>query len=192
VAMKVHDIVRTCEVSLVLWNPISWQTLTAAAFRILNIIFNKHRLRKSTLLSNLRNDALYMAKGPTAITRNISRHKRLPSSDYRSYFMFGDAGFDVAMFMSLTTALWHNCTEFEFQFRCNDSVYSAVWLLTFGRTVLPLCGAIECCPHDVTAHKSLKHEHVVSSFLLRLFISSFRSLRSSCPVLFLKVCLSFF
>jgi hypothetical protein len=136
--MKNHDIVRRCEVSLVLWNPISCQTQTANAFRILNIIFNKHHLRKNTLLSNLRNDALYMAKRQPAITRNSSHHKRLPSSDYCSYFMFGDAGFDVEMFTSPTTVLCHIFAEIAFQFWRNDNVYSEMCLLTFGRTVLPL------------------------------------------------------
>jgi len=112
--MKIHDIVRTCEVSLVLWNPIRWQTQTATALRNLNIIVNKHNFRKNTQLSNVRNDALYMAKRQTAITRNISQDKCLSSRDYCSYSMFGGAGFDAEMCTSPTTVLCHNFVEIAF------------------------------------------------------------------------------
>jgi len=44
-----------------------------------------------------------MAKRQTAIKRNISHHKRLASSNYCSYFMFGDAGFELEFFTSSTT-----------------------------------------------------------------------------------------
>jgi hypothetical protein len=37
-------------------------------------------------------DAMLMTKRQTGTTRNISNHKRMLSSGYQSYVMFGDAG----------------------------------------------------------------------------------------------------
>jgi len=59
-----------------------------------------------------------MAERQTAITRNMATTSisSLPPSDYRSYCMFADAGFDVAMFTSPTAVSYHNFAELALQF----------------------------------------------------------------------------